>query len=142
MKRLVALGILVCLALGAWRFGIHDNTESVSPGVSKLVNSTEMERLQNLALNGDCGAALQVAHHFSFGQNDQKRSIPWLRIAAKCSGTPSKVELAIYLTKKNASAKEIVEVKNLVEQIRALDPLAAEKIRSDAILVFGHDRFR
>lgn len=56
---------------------------TTSTGEMFYLTPEELNKQMMLAKQGDAGAAMRVAEHYSLGENDMKNSIPWLAIAAE-----------------------------------------------------------
>jgi len=54
-----------------------------STGEMFYLESVELNKQMLLARQGDTKAAMRVAEHYSLGENDTEKSIPWLAIAAE-----------------------------------------------------------
>lgn len=88
-----AIYILVSLHLLVGCQGQYGNApRTVQPSAEVATTSTGdifhlsaevLEKQAALAKNGDAEAAMRVAQHYSLGENDTRKSIPWLAIAAE-----------------------------------------------------------
>lgn len=56
---------------------------TTSTGEMFYLEPDELAKQMTAAKQGDAQAAMRVAEHFSLGENDTKRSYPWLKIAAE-----------------------------------------------------------
>lgn len=102
-----------------------------SPALSFKLSDDELMRLTGSAKAGDCSAALQVAHHYSFVKNDFDSAISWLRSAAKCQDNSPKAELVYMLLGYTAKPEIEEEIDQLIAAIRLTNPSLAEQVRTE-----------
>ncbi|MBI2397881.1 MAG: hypothetical protein HYV17_08785 [Xanthomonadales bacterium] len=56
---------------------------TTSTGEMFYLEPDELDKQMMLAKQGDTKAAMRVAGHYSLGENDTKKSLPWLTMAAE-----------------------------------------------------------
>jgi hypothetical protein len=56
---------------------------TTSTGEMFYLEPDELDKQMTLAKQGDTKAAMRVAEHYSLGENDTEKSLPWLTMAAE-----------------------------------------------------------
>lgn len=82
------LFLLACQPPTSWssepEYGPEEaDVAMTSTGEMFYLEPEELSKQIMLAKQGDARAAMRVAEHYSLGENDTKKSIPWLAIAAE-----------------------------------------------------------
>jgi hypothetical protein len=109
---------------------VGDNVVA-SPSEAFLLSEEELIRHKSLASEGDCDAAYKVSNHYSFVLNDFDASLPWLRLAARCSNPNAKAELVYLLLKMDKGQKFDSEIEQLIAGLEKIDPQQAENAKRE-----------
>ncbi len=100
------LGVILAVALiscqgqtqGAQHGSDENDVATTSTGEIFYLDPDELARQKALANQGDVQAAMQVAEHYSLGENDNTKSYPWLTIAAEKGNIVAMQNLATSLS--------------------------------------------
>lgn len=73
--------------------GLYLGNRHISGSQSFLLSSAQVKEMRGLADKGDSEAAFKLYLHYSFGMNDQKNGLYWLKKAADLGNTTAKQHL-------------------------------------------------
>ena len=95
--------------------------------------SEEIATLKQKGSSGDCEASYRLAKYYFYGALDIDTGTEWLRIAAKSCTDPAVKEYLLYnlLQDKNPNAEKIGEIKQLMSELKEIDPTRAAKWSND-----------
>ena len=121
------IAVIVVLSV-IYLFNGRVNREPSRPSPDHL-SPQDLARLKNQSAQGDCAAARSLARYYFDVASSLKSGIEWQRVAAAhCPDTETQVDLARVLMHYKTDSSSDAEIADLIERIRATDPVRASEL--------------
>jgi hypothetical protein len=128
---LIALLAVLMIGLTVWLLRkVPPEAAPTANSVEFALTEDELRDLPSEALRGNCKAATRLGIFYFAVMGDPGKAEQWLRLSAACSADPMVKEFLVRCISLDSPTREkIDEVKNLLRELDAIDPVRSQRLR-------------